>query len=214
MDCVKYVLFSSHLPDSSPSKIGWNSLPERTPSANLHFFGMFDSNGLGPIAAWVVDKWERRKDLISYSRMMMCMWFYGIHNTWLVCSCVCVCVCVCSCVGVKCSIYISFDINILACLLKIYSGVYSHIHFTRVWIFWQRFSNIIKDANIFNFKKPPVGLWNVNTAQFQSESLYFLFPNRHFDVPCYLQGCISNILGWKSKSVASFLPSFLPDLLL
>lgn len=56
---------------------------------------MFDSNGLGPIAAWVVgksmrqgNKWERRKILISYSRMMICMWFYGIQSTWLVCSCV------------------------------------------------------------------------------------------------------------------------------
>lgn len=35
-------------------------------------------------------------------------------------------------VCVKCSIYISFDIYILACLLKIYSGVNNHIHFRSV----------------------------------------------------------------------------------
>lgn len=76
----------------------------------------------------------------------------------------------------------------------------------------------------FQLQKAPVDLWNVNTAPFQSKSLYFLFPNRHFDVPCYLQGCISNILGWKSKSLdhakigptaaaSSFLRCFLPAFL-
>ena len=123
-DCVKHGALFLPLTGKFTLQNQMEFFTGTNPNANLQFLGIFDSNGLGPIAAWVVgksmqqgNKWERRKDLISYSRMMICMCFVGIQSTWLVCVPVCV----------KCSIYISFDIYIWACLLKTYAGAYSHL---------------------------------------------------------------------------------------